>query len=98
LPLEQQIDLNPLPNIYILNTGWSQKSFIGMPLPGNNYGPYLSINIGTPLDYVKKHLSEEHFEEAALYTNMYVMNKTGKELKTTANEIKIVYGIHICML
>lgn len=96
-PLEQQIDQNPVPNLSILNTGWSQKSFIGKPLPGNNYGPFLPINIGTPLDYVKKYLSDEHFDEAALFTNMYVMNKTGKELKTTANEIKNVYGVHAMM-
>ena len=93
-PLQQQIDQNPLPNATILNTGWSQKSFIGKPLPGNNFGPYLPINIRTPFDYVKTYLPYKHFEDAALYTNMYVMRKTGKELKTTANEIQIVYGIY----
>jgi hypothetical protein len=28
---------------------------------------------------------------------IYIMNKTGKELKTTTNEIKIVYGVHAMM-
>jgi len=96
-PLQQQMDQNPLPNATILNTGWTQKSFIGKPLPGNNFGPYLPINIRTPFDYVKTYLSDKHFEEAALYTNMYVMSKTGKELKTTANEMQIMYGVHAMM-
>jgi len=40
------------------------------------------IYVGNLLDYIKKYHPDKHFEEAALYTNMYVMSKTGKELQT----------------
>jgi len=79
--------------VTVPNTRWSHRSFQSKPLPGNFYGPHLPITILSPLDYVKKYLPDEHFEETALYTNMYEMSKVGKELKTKANKIKIVYGV-----
>jgi len=90
--------LAPHPSI-IPNIGWSQTPFLGKPIPENIYGPYLLIIIFAPFEYVKKYLPDEHLEDTSLYTNMYAIKKLGKELKTTANKIKIVYGVHtmICV-
>jgi len=47
------------------------------------------------MEYLKKYFSEELYELAALCTNQYYMEKTGKILKTSSNEIKNFFGIHV---
>lgn len=78
------------------NVGWSQTSFKSIPLP-EFHGLYNFIEIGSPISYVEKYLPNLHFEEAAMYTNMYALAQRGKELKTTPNEIKVVYGTQALM-
>lgn len=49
----------------------------------------------TPLQYFQKYLPDDHFEQAAMYTNMYCLSKRGKVLNTTPAEIKKLYGAHL---
>lgn len=53
-----------------------------------------AASIGTPLEYFEKYLSCDHFEVAALYTNMYSMSTKNKEVKITPKEIRVLYGAH----
>jgi len=76
------------------NTGWAQIPFIGVELPDRQYGPHPFKLVDSAYSYIKKYLPDAHVDEAALYTNMYAMSKSGKELKTNANEIKVLNGIH----
>lgn len=80
----------------ISNIGWSQMPLLGVPLPEFN-GPHNCIELGSPISYVEKYLPDLHFEEAALYTNMYALSTKGKEFRATANEIKVFYGAQALM-
>lgn len=72
---------------------WKQENFTETYTESNaSYDRPASI--GTPLEYFEKYLSSDHFESAALYTNMYSMSTKNKELKTTPKEIKVLYGAH----
>ena len=48
-----------------------------------------------PLEYFMSYFPDEFFEEAAFFTNSYCLAKTGKQLNTSAVEIKQLYGAHI---
>jgi len=54
-----------------------------------------TLLVGTPMEYFKKYFPEELYERAALCTNQYYMENTGKILKTSSIEIKQFFGIHI---
>jgi len=51
--------------------------------------------VGTPMEYLKKYFPEELYELAALCTNQYYMENTGKILKTTYIEMKQFFRIHV---
>jgi len=53
------------------------------------------LPVGTPMEYLKKYFPEELYELAALCTNQYYMENTGKILKTTSIEMKQFFGIHV---
>jgi len=90
LPLRNQ----PQTPIIVTTTGWAPVPFNGIQLPDQQYGPHNFKVIESASSYIKKYLPDSHFDEAALFTNMYAMSKLGKELKTCANEIKVLYGAH----
>ncbi|KAL4104679.1 hypothetical protein QTP88_019961 [Uroleucon formosanum] len=54
-----------------------------------------TLPVGTPMEYFKKYFPEELYELAALCTNQYYMENTGKILKTTFIEMKQFFGIHV---
>jgi len=90
LPLHNQ----PQTPIIVTTTSWAPVPFNGIQLPDQQYGPHDFKVIESASSYIKKYLPDSHFDEAALFTNMYAMSKLGKELKTCANEIKVLYGAH----
>lgn len=66
-------------------------------LPVEEADPLNVQVVATPLDYFKKYFDEEHFANAAFFTNMNYLLKTGVEINTTAVEIKKFYGIIMIM-
>ncbi|XP_066999020.2 piggyBac transposable element-derived protein 3 isoform X5 [Anabrus simplex] len=53
--------------------------------------------VGTPLDYYERYLTNQLFDSDAHYTNCYCLAKMGKELCTSAVEIKTFCGMHLIM-
>jgi len=84
----------PQTPLVITTTGWAPVPFNGIQLLDQQYGPNAFKVIESASSYIKKYLPDSHFDEAALFTNMYAMSKLGKELKTCANEIKVLYEAH----
>lgn len=54
--------------------------------------------IKTPLQYFLEYFDENYFEQISYFTNLYAIQKFQTRFKpTSADEIKIVIGIHIIM-
>ncbi|XP_049801710.1 uncharacterized protein LOC126236440 [Schistocerca nitens] len=53
--------------------------------------------VQSPAQYFSEYFSEYFFENAAKFTNMYSVAKSGTSLDTTAREIKLFFGINLIM-
>ncbi|CAH2095087.1 unnamed protein product [Euphydryas editha] len=74
---------------------WKKTNFIDRP---HNYtGHPEPIVIRSPIDYFNDYYNDDFFELMSTCTNMYHMRKTGDILKTTKQEMKKLYGIHLMM-
>lgn len=49
------------------------------------------------MEYFGPYFSEEFFQDAVQFTNMYSVEKTGKSLNTTVAEVKRFFGINLLM-
>ncbi|KAG8239836.1 hypothetical protein J437_LFUL011462 [Ladona fulva] len=55
-------------------------------------------DILNPVDYFLRYVNQEDFDNFAMYTNIYALQKSGKNLKPTNSfEIKTLIGLHIVM-
>lgn len=73
---------------------WKRGTFNSFenPLPDNCNQP---IDPLLPIKYFEQYFTDEHFQQAAQYTNMYHLKLFGTELKTDASEIRQLYGAHL---
>lgn len=55
------------------------------------------MQVASPLEYLKKYFDDTFFENAADCTNRYKFLQKGENLKTSAGEMKIFFGMHIAM-
>ena len=58
--------------------------------------PLLPENIPQPIHYFSEYIDDYFFQSMALYTNMKEVNKTGRSLDTTKEELKTFFAC--CML
>ncbi|KAI8117747.1 hypothetical protein CVS40_10436 [Lucilia cuprina] len=74
---------------------WKNISFQNTELPTTsscqNY-----ITSKTPLEYFKNYFPESHYQDVK-YTKMYVMGKSGEEVRYVPTDIKRFYGCSIIM-
>ena len=50
-----------------------------------------------PIKYLEKYISDNFYEDIALYTNMREVKDKGRSLETTSDEIKLFFGVSILM-
>ena len=75
---------------------WVKKRFVSSaPLEANEDMP-LSEPL-TPYSYFKEFISDSLLEEFSEKTNMYYIQNTGKDLKVSDEEVRILFGIHVEM-
>lgn len=73
---------------------WRQTNY---PDKVHNYQPLPLNAIRTPIQYFEDYFNDEFYELGAVCTNNYHLRKTGKVLKTSADEIKKLFGMHVYM-
>lgn len=78
---------------------WEKKKFqCNIPaIDTRNNDENLDNSILTPLEYFTAYYPDTYFENTALYTNMYSLNKLGRNVNTDSAEIKKLYGMHLMM-
>ncbi|XP_068086068.1 piggyBac transposable element-derived protein 3-like isoform X1 [Anabrus simplex] len=77
---------------------WRRKPFTSKPTPSPfNYVETVDHTVKRPLEYFSEYFPDDFFETTAYYTNNYSLSKNGKELKTSASEIKKFFGVNIVM-
>ena len=50
-----------------------------------------------PIKYLEKYISDDFYEDIALYTNMREVKDKGRSFETTSDEIKMFFGVSILM-
>lgn len=80
-----------------LQSTWNPSNVKAKLLPLEDADALDVQAVAKPLDYLKKYFDEQHFVDVAFYSNIYFLNKTGHELKTSATEMKKFYGALMIM-
>ncbi|XP_053600445.1 piggyBac transposable element-derived protein 3-like [Plodia interpunctella] len=73
---------------------WRQVPFCDK---SHEYSQPPSGPVQLPQHYFENYFNHDFFEMASTCTNQYYMRKTGQELKTNAQEIASLLGIHLIM-
>ena len=82
------------------NPVWTKMDFVppdNVAFSGTLEGPDENARLRTPYQYFKDLITDQMLEDTAFQTNMYTMQETGVEMKTTKKEIETFIGLYLRM-